>query len=423
MATRSVALLLCLIVTFFVAQTTASRAPPTRRLLSGENGACLEELNAAQYTVLMVADPGEFSGTPEAIHYEEMLASPISIPYGSLLCPRVTVGSLMGQPTIVATSGIGPTTAALCAIDLAKCLGPKFKELIYSGTSGWSAAVGGLLNADHCDKIHHTHKITRFGDVCVTPMSINWSCKMADWVGQAKGYPDMCFLPEEINGPEVAALYGDCIFDTHTKGSLALADELLAAASTKNSLNKAPLRNTILQGFEHLYWGYIQNSTNLTYNLNPEKPPKVYDYKQCVEVDSQFFYSGVPWDMTARNYTALTINMAFNTSLTPLDVVAVSAMEGVGVAQAIDAYNALNSTKSPIPYVNVRGNSDWLHQPIEQKADGTWTYTANVPINFAEGYKYAIATTSNVVFSMLSQRCQKLNGASNALCMYNISYS
>lgn len=77
------------------------------------------------------------------------------------------------------------------------------------------------------------------------------------------------------------------------------------------------------QGFEHLYWGYIRNSTNLMYNLNPEKPPKVYGYKECVEVDSQFFYSGVPWDMTARNYSALTINMAFNTSLTSLDVIAV----------------------------------------------------------------------------------------------------
>lgn len=61
---------------------------------------------------------------------------------------------------IYVVAGIGPTTAALCAIDLAKCLGPKFKELIYSGTSGWSAAVGGLLNADHCDKIHHTHKVS-----------------------------------------------------------------------------------------------------------------------------------------------------------------------------------------------------------------------------------------------------------------------
>jgi len=76
---------------------------------------------------------------------------------------------------------------------------------------------------------------------------MNWNCKLADWVGQAKGYPDMCFLPEEVNGPQDAFLYGDCIFDTHTKGSLALADEILAAAATKNSLSAAPLRNTILQ--------------------------------------------------------------------------------------------------------------------------------------------------------------------------------
>jgi len=34
-------------------------------------------------------------------------------------------------------------------------------------------------------------------------------------------------------------------------------------------------------------------------------------------------------------------------------------MEAVGVAQALDAYNALNSTNSTIPYVFVRGNSDW----------------------------------------------------------------
>jgi hypothetical protein len=78
-----------------------------------------------------------------------------------------------------------------------------------------------------------------------------------------------------------------------------------------------------LQDYEKEYFGYISNSTPRTYNLNPEKPPKVYDYKTCVEVDSQFFYSGVPWDMTARNYSALTINLAFNTSLTAHDVIAV----------------------------------------------------------------------------------------------------
>jgi len=57
-------------------------------------------------------------------------------------------------------AGIGPTTAALCALDLAKCLGPKFKELIYVGTSGWSAAVGGILNAGHCEKANPTKQVS-----------------------------------------------------------------------------------------------------------------------------------------------------------------------------------------------------------------------------------------------------------------------
>jgi hypothetical protein len=37
-------------------------------------------------------------------------------------------------------------------------------------------------------------------------------------------------------------------------------------------------------------------------------------------------------------------------------------MEAVGVAQALDAYNALNNTMYKIPYVFVRGNSDWYVQ-------------------------------------------------------------
>lgn len=90
-------------------------------------------------------------------------------------------------------------------------------------------------------------QITRLGDVCVTPMSINWSCKLADWVGQAQGYPNMCFLPGEIEGPSVASLYGDCVFDTHTDGSIDLAREILKASEGENGLSHAPLRNSIIQ--------------------------------------------------------------------------------------------------------------------------------------------------------------------------------
>ena len=53
----------------------------------------------------MVADPGTFSGTPEALHYEASLENPVYVPSGLLFCPRITVGKLFGIDTIVATSG------------------------------------------------------------------------------------------------------------------------------------------------------------------------------------------------------------------------------------------------------------------------------------------------------------------------------
>lgn len=95
----------------------------------------------------------------------------------------------------------------------------------------------------------------------------------------------------------------------------------------------------------------------------------MWDYNVAAEIDSQFFYSGVPWDMVrvgaiiqacsykgrlrglrelllvlqvARNYTAQTLNLATGKSLTQYDVIAVSAMEAVGVAPAINLHNDMS---------------------------------------------------------------------------------
>ena len=62
--------------------------------------------------------------------------------------------------------------------------------------------------------------------------------------------------------------------------------------------------------------------TGLNY---PELPvwsrPAILNYTQAVEIDGQFFFSGTPWDMVARNYSALTLNLANNSTLTQADVV------------------------------------------------------------------------------------------------------
>jgi hypothetical protein len=33
-------------------------------------------------------------------------------------------------------------------------------------------------------------------------------------------------------------------------------------------------------------------------------PPRVWGYKQCMEIDSQFFWSGAPWDMVGAQAAA-----------------------------------------------------------------------------------------------------------------------
>jgi hypothetical protein len=52
------------------------------------------------------------------------------------------------------------------------------------------------------------------------------------------GYPNACYLPQEATGPDAAYLYGQCVFTTMHKHSLALADELISAASTPHAAHK-----------------------------------------------------------------------------------------------------------------------------------------------------------------------------------------
>lgn len=126
--------------------------------------------------------------------------------------------------------------------------GPFFSDLIYFGTSGWSPALGGILNPANCSMPNTNNQITRFvygmalfglcagvvhasafnycgcvstiamcflcrvGDVCVSPFSVDWVCKKSSWSWQAAGWPNQCFRPQESQGPNATYLYGECQF-------------------------------------------------------------------------------------------------------------------------------------------------------------------------------------------------------------------
>jgi hypothetical protein len=53
----------------------------------------------------------------------------------------------------------------------------------------------------------------------------------------------------------------------------------------------------------------------------------------------------------------------------------------------MERYHGLTTTKRIIPYTNVRGMSNWVHQPLVKKPNGLWVEGVPVPEDFENGYK------------------------------------
>lgn len=211
----------------------------------------------------------------------------------------------MGLPVAVVTTGIGPMASALCVYDIMEGFGPLVKDIIYSGTSGWSPQVGGILNSDACDEANSAGRVNRIGDVCVSPLSVNFDCREASWTMTAKGYVpdggDQCVKPEQLFDASNEDLFGKCMFSDVTESQLALSDEIIAASTASGARNELPPRNAQVVANEEAYWGAMEAGTGVSYPpFDPAALPHVYGYTECAEIDSQYFWSGAPWDMVAR---------------------------------------------------------------------------------------------------------------------------
>jgi hypothetical protein len=91
-------------------------------------------------SLFLAADPGAMTGVPEVEH---LLHNTDLEPNGSVsstTCPSVAIGTLLGQPVVLATTGIGEADAAMCTSELLQC-GVEYREAVWLGTSGWSLQV------------------------------------------------------------------------------------------------------------------------------------------------------------------------------------------------------------------------------------------------------------------------------------------
>lgn len=113
---------------------------------------------------------------------------------------------------------------------------------------------------------------------------------------------------------------------------MALSAELAAAARRA----AYPLRDPALYTYEALYWNLTVQGSGVQYKTYAaeDSTVNVFDQRQCVEVDTQFFFSGPPWEYETRQLAALALNTAYDTQrFNASNSLYANAVEGIGFLQ------------------------------------------------------------------------------------------
>lgn len=323
-------------------------------------------------------------------------------------------------------TGEGPSTAQMCTFAVLAC-SSIIKEAIYFGTAGFSPRRGGVLNptgSDACKAPASTSQdfIVRPGDLCVTNHAVNWDCQSAAWSQTAAAFPNECSSPGNpdqpfanmYSDPQDASYRGwDCVINFNaSKASRDLADALVAGGSS--SVAKIVPTEPI-STFASWYWGNTSLSMGVPFTPNVTAPPTIYKRDACAEIDTVYWWLGLPWDVQARGMAAYAVKNRHT------DVVAASAMEGVGFLAGLRNAQAL--TGIAIPYAIVRSASDYVHNPVKPSAVNAsiWLNGPSVakPSGLADGDAfatiYAIQTGSTLILGALNQRCLAA-GNTQAFC-------
>ena len=392
------------------------RLPRTFLLVVSAISACYDCHNMF---IHVQADPGTFSGSPENMYLLQNIKSLRNASISKAYCESAYIGVLLNQPVAIVSTGIGPLQAASCVQALLSCLGPLniIKEMIYAGTSAFPAAVGGILNPPLCSgsAANPSTTTTEWGDVCITPFALNWDCQQTNWTAQAgPGASNICYAPKDGYGPTASFLYGKCVYTSAPNSSLVLTKEL-ETASRLAMTTPLPTNDTELIAYYNSYWNQTIRGTGVNYNATWSKDFRVKTHTNCAEIDSQFFWSGPPWEWLTRTFSAETLNIAAGggAKWTAKDVVYANAMEGIGFLQALEGWNGeVVAPQSMIPYTMIRGHSNYEHLPVAYTGNDTWGYALPI-IEYnlmSNSYTYAIQSYSRSLLTMFKSRCLKQGG-------------
>ena len=394
---------------------TGPRAAPTAGVVSTSTSWTLEP---AQYSLILVADTHGPAGcgTNEAAPYLDIMAkdgptyshNAVASPF----CQNVTTGTVFGHPVMLAVTGIGMMHATRCPEHLLAHF--FFSRVIFSGTAGASAAVGGLASAQGCAlrpaataPPTHASGPLFLGDVCVSHIARNYDAMESSIWGYRDrvdrlGKGAMCDANVAF-GPSDPSLMGSGSLDAlgiSAANSSNASDRVLAAAADAKGSFRPSVRVPVprltkatadaLDAATHEFWRSASGrgvcsakSTNCSLPSARTRVPRVFGYETCAEMSSYNYWSGVPEDDKSRNDTAQAINLVLRRSNKTSDktrstVVGFTSMEGVAWMGVLSNYNEAvrvwNSKEEnrlnpafprlELPFTNVRGMSDYDHPPL-----------------------------------------------------------
>eukprot|EP01064_Diplonema_japonicum_P037797 TRINITY_DN8976_c0_g1_i3.p1 TRINITY_DN8976_c0_g1~~TRINITY_DN8976_c0_g1_i3.p1 ORF type:complete len:371 (+),score=70.57 TRINITY_DN8976_c0_g1_i3:1667-2779(+) len=355
---------------------------------------------SAQRSLIMTADPGSYSGISEGHYILSNMTNVHNITSELPLCALAMEGQLKGKDMVLVTTGIGTNNAALCSVSVVNYYKGKEKltDAIYLGTSGWTPKNGGFFNPEKdpvCSAPQQpaAEQLNNIGDVCISSASFQLRCGFCQWDDFANAE---CTAPQ-CSGRDSEDVFGKCTFVSPTN---TISEKLIAASQEA----QYQPRNAKLSAYIQKYWTDMWRGLGVP-PVYPPTTPRVHGFSRCAEAADYNLWTGMPQDFLCRKYLASVISNATGVATSPEEVTCVSAMEGPGWMQAL----LEEANGSPIPFANIRGNSDYDFWPLMRDESRllmnlSWVDDAAKNDFITEGYMYAVGTMSSIVLKYYELR-------------------
>jgi hypothetical protein len=345
------------------------------------------------------ADNGTFSGLSEIAFISQNVLSQVAVTGVDGACQSAFMGTLQLRNgsvanVVLATTGIGAVSAALCTSALLRLSSLQFLEIIFVGTSGFSPVLGGFEptapGGCHAQSRPTTIAV---GSVCVTSTAIDGSCGECI----SNPYADGSDLPNECARPNCANHTSTSLFGTCSES---FPNGLAASIVASNNGTTFPVQPSVVAAGSASWWGSHEAVDAYTRQHPPLIPTL---HTNCAEVDAHQIWVGAPLDYLCREYTAELLG------LTPASALCMVAMESTGFLQAVR-----QSQQKSVKVAIVRAASNWDMLPLSAAPSGNSTFSlrwlqnttyvsSDERLNFVKAsYQYAVLTSNNVVLNYIS---------------------